>query len=369
MMTKVADRNRKGKRTGSGKRAGWAAQPGERLHVGIDVHKKSYHVAVWSESRRQIVGQWVTAADGARMVEQLEPLRRAIVHVVYEAGPTGYWLARMLRQAGLAVDVIAPSKTPRAADDSAKSDGLDCRQLAEYSAKGLLKSVAIPTPQQEADRQVVRMRQMWVAKRRRVQQQIKSLLLQHGVKEPEGLGRWTKASVEGLKNLPLVGQLRFCLDLMIQELEQLDEQLQQIRRQMEQLSRTDRLGPAVATLTTHPGVGMIVALSLATELHQAGAFANGAEVGKYVGLAPRVCQSGQTRRDGPISRTGRPELRAVLVQAAWVWVRVDPAARKVFNRLLGNTGVPQKAITAMARRLTIRLWRMLVTGQVYSAAA
>ncbi|MCG3177977.1 MAG: hypothetical protein BIFFINMI_00300 [Phycisphaerae bacterium] len=86
-------------------------------------------------------------------------------------------------------------------------------------------------------------------------------------------------------------------------------------------------------------------------------------------VAPRVSQSGQTRRDGPISRTGRGPLRALLVQAAWVWIRYDPAARGVFSRLAGNTGSAQKAIVGMARRLAVRLWRMTVTGELYRAAA
>jgi len=364
-MTTVANRKREGKRNSQP----WTPATGERIHVGLDVHKKSIHVAVWSVTAGQVVRQWVTPADYGRLVEQLEPLRSAIVRIVYEAGPTGYRRARLLAEAKFPIQVIAASKTPQVADRTAKSDGLDCRQLAEFSAKGLLHPVAIPTEQQEADRQVVRLRDSWTNKRRRVQQQIKSFLLQHGLAEPAGLANWSAKGVAALSQLPLGSQLRFALDLLVEELVRLNEQLARIRQEIIGLSKTDRHGPAVAVLTSHPGVGLTVAMAFRTELHQAEQFRDAAQVSQYVGLAPRVSQSGPTRRDGPISRTGRGPLRALLVQAAWVWIRYDSAARAVFARLAGNTGSAQKAIVGMARRLAIRLWRMMVTGEVYRVAA
>jgi transposase len=364
-MTTVANGKRNGKRNSSQ----WTPAAGERVHIGLDVHKKSIHVAVWSVGAERIVGQWVTTASYDRLIEQLEPLRRAIVRVVYEAGPTGYRLARLLAEAKFPVQVIAASKTPQVADRLAKSDGLDCRQLAEYSAKGLLHRVAIPSEQQEADRQVCRLRDAWTNKRRRVQQQIKSFLLQHGLAEPAGLASWSSKGIDALKQIALGPELRFALDLLVEELVHLNEQLVRIRKEITRLSRTQRHGATVEALTSHPGVGLTVAMAFGTELHQARQFTDAAQVGQYVGLAPRVSQSGQTRRDGPISRSGRGPLRALLTQAAWVWIRFDEAAKQVFNRLVGNTGSVQKAIVGMARRLAIRLWRMMVTGETYRVAA
>ena len=164
-------------------------------------------------------------------------------------------------------------------------------------------------------------------------------------------------------------QLRLAMDLLIEELEALQAQLRRIGQAIRELAKSQRHAAAVAVLTSHPGVGLIVAMAFRTELHQAGQFTDAAQVGKYVGLAPRVRQSGQSRTDGPISRTGRPALRALLTQGAWMWIRRDAAARKVFDRLVGNTGSVKKAIIGMARRLAIRLWRMLVTGECYRAAA
>jgi len=337
------------------------------VHVGLDVHKRSIHMAVWRNGR--VARHWVMPADHRQVLARLEPLRAALVRVVYEAGPTGYRLARRLRSAGLPVEVVAPSKTPQRADQSAKSDRLDCVQLAEYSAARLLRPVAIPTEQQEADRQVLRLRDQVMRKVRRVKQQIKSFLLQHGIAEPAGLKHFSAAGVEALRHLALRDELQFCLDELVAELAELQARLRRVNRRIGQLAAEARHAPAVAVLKSHPAVGPITAMTFRTELHHAGRFRDGTEVGQYFGLAPRVRQSGATRRDGPISKTGRGHARAILVQAAWRWIAQDPSAKTVYDRLLHNTGIPQKAIVGVARRLALCLWRMMTRGERYRQAA
>jgi transposase len=339
----------------------------DQVHVGLDVHKRSIHMAVWLNGR--VERHWVMPANPGQVLAHLEPLRPALVRAVYEAGPTGYGLARRLRSAGLPVEVVAPSKTPQRADRSAKSDRLDCVQLAEYSAARLLRPVAVPTEQQEADRQVLRLRDQTIRKVRRVKQQIKSLLLQHGIPEPAGLKHFSAAGVEALGHLALRKELRFCLDELVGELDESQARLRRVNRRIEELAAEARHAPAVAVLKTHPAVGPITAMTFRTELHHAGRFRDGTEVGQYFGLAPRVRQSGATRRDGPISKTGRGHARAILVQAAWRWVAKDDSAKAVYDRLLHNTGVPQKAIVGVARRLALCLWRMMTRGEPYRQAA
>src|SRR4030042_3702042 len=157
----------------------------DRLYVGVDVHKKSYAVAVWLNNALAV--DFVMPADNLQLASMLEKLRIALKQVVYEAGPTGYSLARTLQQANLPVQVVAPSKTPRQSAPDSKTDRLDCRKLAEYAAKGLLRPITAPSVQQEADRQLCRLREQLVDKQRKVKLQIKSFLLQHGIDEPAGL--------------------------------------------------------------------------------------------------------------------------------------------------------------------------------------
>lgn len=128
----------------------------DRVFVGLDVHKKSYHAAVRVNGVE--VQTTVLAPKAEAVLAFLEPYRSACLHVVYEAGPTGFGLARALREAQIPAEVIAPSKTPQTPARENKTDRLDCRQLALYDEKGMLRRVAVPTPQEEADRQVIRLR-------------------------------------------------------------------------------------------------------------------------------------------------------------------------------------------------------------------
>ena len=175
---------------------------GEVAHVGVDVHKASYHVAVVTDLRG-LIATWTQPADPALLVGRLAPVRAQVAQVVYEAGPTGFALVRRLQAAGLKAEVIAPSKIPTMPGPEAKSDRLDCRKLAVFAQKGLLRPVRVPDEREEADRQVVRLREQLARKLRVIQQQIKALLLQHGIAEPAGLAYWTAASIDALRQLGL----------------------------------------------------------------------------------------------------------------------------------------------------------------------
>src|SRR4051812_10453534 len=153
--------------------------PEETAHVGVDVHKATYHVAVCTD-RRGLVASWVQPADPGLLVAKLLPPRARIAQVVYEAGPTGFTLVRRLRADGFRAEVIAPSKTLTTPGPEPKTDRLDGRRLATFAQKGLLTPVRVPTEQEEADRQVLRTREQLVRKSRSAQQQIKAFLLQHG---------------------------------------------------------------------------------------------------------------------------------------------------------------------------------------------
>ena len=339
----------------------------DSVYVGLDVHKKSVHAA-WRLNGGE-AGTWVMAADVAAVVRSLSRFKVALKQVVYEAGPTGYGLARALRKAGLATDVIAPGKTPQPANRDGKSDRLDCRRLAEFAEKGLLKPVAVPTEEEEADRQALRLRDQLTKKRRRVMQQIKSLLLMYGIPEPPGLKKWTKAGIAALAEIELRPQIRQSLEALVEELEHLTMLLERVKRAMGTLSRQARHRERHRRVRTHPAVGPTLAMAWLTEVYQPERFRSAEALTKYVGLAPRVSQTGETRREGPLMKTGQGPLRALLVQAAWRWVAKDERAAAVFDRISGNTGCRQKAIVAMARRMAVNLWTMLVRGEDYRRAA
>lgn len=335
----------------------------DEVYVGLDVHKKSYSVAIWLNDAPEI--DFIMPADNQKLLKLFDKIRIALKRVVYEAGPTGYTLARSLQKSSLPIWVVAPSKTPRQSARESKTDRLDCKTLAKYAAKGLLRPIAIPTRQQESDRQLTRTREQLVSKQSRVKLQIKSFLLQYGIKQPPSLKSWSTNAFKELKAIKLSKQLRFCLDMLLEQLHFLQEQLKKIARQLQQTFSKERHTCKVKVLLTHPGIGPVIARQFIAEIFSPRRFRYKTEMAKYVGFSPMVIQSGQSLRDGPITKTGRPELRSNLIEAAWIWIRKDPGAYKIFMRILHNTGEKNKAITAMARRLAIHLWRMICENRPY----
>lgn len=341
--------------------------PAEVLHIALDVHKASYHVAVLSD-QRGLVASWTQPADPEALLGRPMPTREQTAQVLYEAGPTGFTLVRRLRAAGFRAEVIAPSKIPTLPGPETKCDRLDRRKLATFAQKGLLQPVRVPSEQEEADRQVVRLREQLAQKLRTIQQQIKAFLLQHGIAEPAGLEHWTEKAAAALRELPRGPELRFCLDVMLDERQHAQAQVARATRRLDELSRAERHSAGATNPRTVPEVGLITAMSFRLELHDPARFRDGGQVARMIGLAPQIRQSGPTRREGRLLKSGNARLRTVLVEAAWRWVAGDETAKAKYRRLTASTGSGKNAIVGIARRLAILFWRLTVRNEPYRAA-
>jgi transposase len=344
--------------------SGFEEQP---FWIGVDVHKCSYYTAL-----RRFDGQyitWVAPADPDIFTEQLLRLGIHIAAVAYETGPTGFSLARALERVHFPVIVAAASRIPRSVTTSAKCDRLDCIKLADYAAKGMLKSIAIPTPDEEARRSLLRRRHILVDSVRRSKQRIKSLLLFLGVPEPAEVTHWSNKAPDTLLTLSLKPEARLTLESYLRELTFHQTELRTVEHQLRQIVKTTEQCQSIIYLQTVPGVGPTVATSYAFELYRPQRFTNGGEVASYVGLAPVVRHSGGRTPSGRLVPVGQTRLRSLLVEAAWMWKAKDPFAAELYHRLLAQTGLPQKAITAVARRLAIILWRLIVEQRPYRVMA
>jgi len=351
-------------------RLGKRIQSEERgtVFVGVDVHKKSYHIAVWSSVTDGLVFDSVAPASPEALASLLEPFAKAIRRVTYEAGPTGYGLARYLIGKGFAVEVIAPSETPQKPGDSEKSDRLDAIELARLSSKNNLQPVYIPTPEEEADRQVTRWRETRRKEVSRTKVRIKMFLLEYGVAAPQGLKNWGKAAIQALWkiSLPLPG-ISEAFTGLLRDLDYHLDQLKAAEAAVHKLSREKRHKERSDLLQKVGGVGEITAMTLLTELPRIEQrFTSKRSLGKMLGLAPKIRGTGQKIKQMGRIRCGNSHLRGILIEAAWAWVRRDDQAKNLYRRMLANTGNKKKAIVAVARKLGIILWRMLVTNEPYN---
>jgi len=336
----------------------------DELFVGVDVHKKSYHVALFLNDAPAI--DFVMPAKKEQLSQKLKTMLPALQKVVYETGPTGYNLARHMNQEKLPVSVVATSKIPRPSAGEDKTDKLDSRKLAQYASKGLLKSIAVPSPKQEADRQLYRMRHRQVRNLAKVKTQIKSFLLMHGLDEPAGLSYWSQNRIAQLQKLRLRKTLRLSLNELLNDLDYYSCRVKELNKFLAEHIDTGKLAQRMTLLKTHPGVGTVVACQFVTELFHYRDFNNTRQVYKYFGLSPKIFQSGNSCTRGSINKASNSRLRRNLIQAAWRWVAVDVKAKKIYLRLYNNCGrIKQKAIIAMARKLAGHLWMMLITNQPY----
>lgn len=336
---------------------------GQPFWIGIDVHKQSYSFALRRSDQRCLT--WVGPANPKAVVEQIQRLGIAVAAIAYEAGPTGFPLARELQAAGLPVIVAAPSRIPRSVTTGAKCDRLDCLKLADYAAKGMIKAIAIPTPQEEARRALMRRRHSLVDAIRRCRQRIKSQLLFLGLPEPAELAHWSHGAADALLALAMEPSARLVLESHLRELAFQQIELRTVEGQLHQTVMTSEQRQQISCLQTVPGVGPTVATTFALELFRPKRFQRAEEVASYLGLAPMVRHSGGKTPSGRLVPAGQTRLRSLLVEAAWIWKSKDPFAAELYNRLLSRSGLAQKAITAVARRLAIILWRLAVEQRPY----
>jgi transposase len=141
---------------------------------------------------------------------------------------------------------------------------------------------------------VLRLREQMVRRAHAVQSQIKSFLLQYGIAEPACLGHWSKKSVAALRGLALLPELRFCLDLLLNELAHAREQIRRVSARLKELAEADRHREATAVMCSVPGIGVLTAAASRLELPEPQRFGHEGQVARMAGPAPQVCQSGQT---------------------------------------------------------------------------
>jgi transposase len=283
-------------------------------YVGLDVHARSTHAAAIDvrsgELRRARFG-----GGSEQVIGWLQTLPQPLKGC-YEAGPTGFALYRAAEAAGLPLEVIAPSKTPRAPGDRIKHDRKDAELLARLLLAGQLKSVTVPPPPFEAARHLARAREQVRGDLMRCRHRVSKLLLLHG--RVYDRGAWTKTHRQWL------AQQRF--DEPAAELAYLDclaavDGLAARKAALdERLSRLALEGDwsgTVARLRCFRGIDTLTAFVLALEIGDFRRFPRPGKLASWLGLVPSLDQSGESRRQGAITKTGSGYARRLLVEAAW----------------------------------------------------
>ncbi|MDI3213831.1 IS110 family transposase [Arthrobacter sp. AL12] len=286
----------------------------KRTYVGLDVHARSVKGCAIDHDTGEILRQSLAAND-AGIAEWVSGLPGPVL-VVYEAGPTGFGLARLLASAGIECLVAAPSKLQRPPGDRVKTDARDAEHLARLALLGQITSVRVPGHADEAARDLVRAREDVRGDLMRARHRISKLLLRHG-QVYSGGHAWTNAHHTWLHRQHFEDPaLQAACEAGLETAELTLDLRNRLDAKITALAATDRYAPVVRALMCLRGISVLTAVGLAVEIGDWTRF-TGSTIGAYLGLVPSEHSSGASRSQGGITKTGNTHARRLLVEAAW----------------------------------------------------
>jgi transposase len=331
---------------------------GDGSWVGVDLHARSAVAAVLDGASGELRIARVPAAS-ASLVAWLVGLPRP-VRVAYEAGPTGFELARACVQAGLACLVAAPGKIPRAAAERVKTDRRDAERLARLLRLGELTAVRVPDELEEAARDLVRAREDTRADLMRARHRLSKLLLRHGLVWQRSA--WTREHDRWLAGLRFQRPLAVCFEESYGAVLEAKMRRDRLDRAIAELAATPAYVDVVARLCCLRGISTLTALALTVELGDWRRF-DPARLGAFLGLVPSEHSSGEQRRRGPITKTGNVHARRLLVEAAWHQRRPLRPSVALTARRAGQPAAVRAEAEAIGRRLHRRWWALEQRGK------
>jgi transposase len=353
----------------------------ETTWVGLDVHRDSITSAVLAPgAQTATLDRWFHDEPSVRRFVSTLGLARQ-VRACYEAGPTGYDLARLLKHLGVTTEVIAPSLIPITPGSRIKTDKRDARKLVHLYRAGELTAVHIPAEAEEAVRDLARARADVVIDRTRARHRLSKFLLRHGEVFRAGKA-WTLGHEQWLRNR------RFDDPALSQTYEHyrailcgLDAHLEALEADLKLYVHQGPYADSSARLGAYRGVTDLGALSLAAEVCDWRRFPRATSLMGFCGLVPSEYSSGESRRRGSITKTGNTHLRSLLIEAAWAYQHRPNVGAQIsrrqqrcssetvarawhaqlhlcgkFRRLAERKNSRKLVVTAVARELAGFLW-------------
>ena len=343
---------------------------GQSFYVGIDCHKKSWKVTILSEHHEhKTMSQNPDPDVLAHYLKRNFP--GGNYHAVYEAGFSGFDACRRMKQLGIDCRVIHPADVPTNQKERLqKTDKADSRKLARSLRNQEFRSIDIPDRRLEADRALVRQRFRLMKDLARTKNRVKSLLFQFGISIPERfthaqMRHWSKPYITWLKALSVEEEsLRDTLDNYINIGERQRKELLTVNRQIRKLALSDVYNKNYQLLISVPGIGIMTAITFLVQIGDITRFNRLDKLCNYVGLVPSMHGSGEKMETGEMIKRGRKELKIMLIEAAWIAVRKDPALMAKFNELRSKMN-KNKAIIRIARKLLNRIRSILINQRPY----
>lgn len=365
----------------------------ERTVIGLDVHARSVRAAALDTSTGEVIEVKLPAVN-AEIVDWVAGVasRHGPVHAAYEAGPTGFGLARKLEAAEISCTVAAPSKIIRPAGDRVKTDARDAMLLARLLRMDELVPVRVPSVSEESARDLVRARDDARVELMAARHRLSKLLLRHGIVYEQGKHAWTgahdawlrRARRDGLDEAG-AGTLA-AFDAGYDAVTAILARRDRLDRDILTMAADGEFTAVTRRLSCLRGISTLTGFALAVEIGDWDRF-TGRTIASYLGLVPSEHSSGGARSLGTITKTGNTHARRLLIEAAWHhkpgyrpgkvmkdrWAaapadaaaRGDTGNRRLHHRWQVLTAHKKKhtvANTAIARELAGWCWSLAVMG-------
>lgn len=326
-----------------------------RTCVGIDTHSTKNEVCLLDTE----TGELRRATLPSRPLELVSWLGSTGADAgsamcVYEAGPTGFGLARALARAGWRCTVAATSKLPQRID-AMKTDRVDAEWLARCLASGAVRAVRVPSEAEESLAHLSRLRGECARAKRAARQRVSSFLLLTGERYTLTKKLWTKTFARWAESHEFANPAdTYVFRALFREAEHQAARVAECEAEIARAVAADpALSERVARLECLPRVGRVTAYSLVCEVYDFSRFTSGRAFASWLGLVPSERSTGARRSRGPITKRGNRELRRLLVEAASAYSATAAPPRADASRVPG--AVAEKAARCCARLRKRRL--------------
>lgn len=339
---------------------------GQNIYVGLDVHKKSWSVTVLSEV--SVLKKYVQDPSPDALHTYLtRTYPGATYYSVYEAGFCGFWIHFRLTELGINNIVVNPSDVPTTMRDKIrKTDAVDSSKLAHGLRSGDLRRIYVPDNKSLEIRSLIRLKDSMTKDQTRLKNRIRGFLFFHGIEEsPMPSKKWSRNFINWLKAVSLQTTAgREALDLMLNQLETLRVHQKDLLLRLKRLYESERFAVPLRYVMSIPGIGRLTGMTLIAEIDDINRFKNSDQLASYIGLVPMCHSSGEHDGSGEITIRKHGKMRSLIVEAAWVAVRVDPALQLAYASLCKRM-VASKAIIKIARKMVNRIYYVMKHQQTY----
>jgi transposase len=260
---------------------------------------------------------------------------------------------------------------PKPAGSRVKTNRIDSKLLATSLRGGQLKSIRVPSKKYRNLRHLTQLYKITTIQNRNYKCRIKAMLLMEGIPFPviSKNNHWSNATIKRLETIDCTPAIRFKLDLLLKNLCFYRNQLLEVKRALRSFCRSDSdLADSIRFLLSLPGIGWVIATVLLARVGDWRNLKNVNELGGFIGLTPCENSTGEDVDKGNITRCGDSYLRNILIEGAWSAINKDPELAEFYQRIYTRhprDRAARKAIVAVARKLTTRIYAVLTQRRIY----